>query len=78
MCIMLLAQCVGDDILQCVMPFFKHFSNTDWKYKDAAIMAFGSILDGPDPAKLQPLVEQALPLLITAMKDRSVSFLLDM
>ena len=32
-CVMLLAQCVGDTILDCVMPFFAHFSSQDWKYK---------------------------------------------
>lgn len=32
-CIMLLAQCVGDAILECVSPFFTHFSSSNWKYK---------------------------------------------
>ena len=32
-CIMLLAQCVGDDIIPCVLPFFQHFNSNDWKYK---------------------------------------------
>ncbi|CAI4225736.1 unnamed protein product [Auanema sp. JU1783] len=72
-CIMLLAQCVGDHILDSVVPFFPNFTNPNWRYKDAAIMAFGSILDGPDSAKLQPLVEQALPLLIDAMNDPTVT-----
>ena len=35
-------------------------------------MAFGSILEGPDPTKLKPLVEQAMPMLIETMKDSSV------
>ncbi len=35
-------------------------------------MAFGSILEGPDPTKLKPLVEQAMPMLIELMKDNSV------
>lgn len=34
-CIMLLAQCVGDDIIPCVLPFFQHFSSPNWKYKVA-------------------------------------------
>ncbi|PAV76187.1 hypothetical protein WR25_08353 [Diploscapter pachys] len=72
-CVMLLAQCVGDTILDCVMPFFAHFSSQDWKYKEAAIMAFGSILDGPDPSKLTPLVQQAIPALINSMSDPNVS-----
>lgn len=72
-CIMLMAQCVGDTILDCVMPFLKHFSSTDWKYKEAAIMAFGSILDGPDPAKLMTLVEQAMPALLDSMAEKNVT-----
>ncbi|RCN32631.1 HEAT repeat protein [Ancylostoma caninum] len=74
-CIMLMAQCVGDTILDPVMPFLKHFSSTNWKYKEAAIMAFGSILDGPDPAKLMTLVEQAMPALIESMAEKNVCFL---
>jgi hypothetical protein len=35
-------------------------------------MAFGSILEGPDPTQLKPLVEQAMPMLIELMKDNSV------
>ncbi|XGW20154.1 hypothetical protein V3C99_003743 [Haemonchus contortus] len=72
-CIMLMAQCVGDAILESVMPFLKHFSSTDWKYKEAAIMAFGSILDGPDPAKLMTLVDQAMPALIDSMAEKNVT-----
>ena len=40
--------------------------------RDAALMAFGSILEGPDPTQLKPLVEQAMPMLIELMKDTSV------
>ncbi|KAK6010412.1 HEAT repeat protein, partial [Ostertagia ostertagi] len=77
-CIMLMAQCVGecvgDTILESVMPFLKHFSSTDWKYKASlAIMAFGSILDGPDPAKLMTLVDQAMPALIDSMAEKNVT-----
>lgn len=35
-------------------------------------MAFGCILEGPDPTQLKPLVEQAMPMLIETMKDSSV------
>ena len=40
--------------------------------RDAALMSFGSILEGPDPTQLKPLVEQALPMLIETLKDSSV------
>ena len=35
-------------------------------------MAFGCILEGPNPDQLKPLVEQAMPMLIETMKDSSV------
>ena len=36
-------------------------------------MAFGSILEGPDSTKLQPIVKEAMPMLIRLMKDDSVA-----
>ncbi|KAL3854848.1 hypothetical protein ACJMK2_014087 [Sinanodonta woodiana] len=72
-CLMLLATCCEDDMVQHVLPFVKdHIQDLDWKYRDAAVMAFGSILEGPDPAKLKPIVEQAMPMLIELLKDPSV------
>lgn len=35
-------------------------------------MLSGSILEGPDPVKLKPIVEQAMPMLIELLKDASV------
>ena len=35
-------------------------------------LAAGSILEGPDPEKLKPLVEQAMPMLIDLLTDTSV------
>lgn len=36
-------------------------------------MCAGSILEGPDGAKLKPLVEQVLPILMELMKDPVVA-----
>jgi len=72
-CVMLLATCCEDDIVPHVLPFVKdNIKDADWRHRDAALMAFGSILEGPDPTKLKPLVEQAMPMLIETMKDSSV------
>uniref|UniRef100_A0A4W3JCR2 Karyopherin (importin) beta 1 n=1 Tax=Callorhinchus milii TaxID=7868 RepID=A0A4W3JCR2_CALMI len=72
-CLMLLATCCEDDIVPHILPFIKeHIKNTDWRYRDAAVMAFGSILEGPEPSQLKPLVIQAMPTLIDLMKDPSV------
>jgi len=72
-CMMLLATCCEDDIVPHVLPFVKdNIKHPDWRHRDAALMSFGSILEGPDPAQLKPLVEQAMPMLIELMKDNSV------
>jgi len=72
-CLMLLATCTEDDIVPHVLPFVKdNIKHADWRHRDAALMSFGSILEGPDPVQLKPLVEQAMPMLIELMKDNSV------
>lgn len=72
-CLMLMATCCEDDIVSHVLPFVNdNIKHHDWRYRDAAVMAFGSILEGPDPASLKSIVEQALPMLISLMSDDSV------
>ena len=39
---MLMATCCEDDIIKEVLPFVKdNISNPDWRFRDAAVMAFG-------------------------------------
>lgn len=72
-CLMLLATCCENAIVPYVLPFVKdNIKNSDWRYRDAALMAFGSILGGLDSGTLRPLVEQAMPTLIELMYDPSV------
>ncbi|XP_064844579.1 importin subunit beta-1-like isoform X1 [Oncorhynchus masou masou] len=72
-CLMLLATCCEDDVVPHVLPFIKeHIKYPDWRYRDASVMAFGSILEGPELSQLKPLVIQAMPMLIELMKDPSV------
>lgn len=69
----LLAQCVGDGIVTPVIPFVEgNIKSADWRFREAAVMAFGSILDGPEDKVLTPLVDQALPILIEMMRDPSL------
>lgn len=71
-CLALLAQCVGDAIVAPIIPFVEsNIKNPDWRYREAAVMAFGSILDGPEDKILSPLVQQALPTLIEMINDPS-------
>ena len=44
-CLMLMATCCEDDIVPHILPFVtENIKHTDWRYKDAAIMAFGKLL----------------------------------
>lgn len=72
-CLSLLAQTVTDDIVQPIVPFVEsNIRSTEWNGREAAVMAFGSILDGPDSRVLSPLVTQALPTLIEMIRDPSI------
>ncbi|XP_076241578.1 importin subunit beta Fs(2)Ket isoform X3 [Calliopsis andreniformis] len=73
-CLMLLSTCCEEAIVPFVLPFVKdNIKSPDWRYRDAALMAFGSILGGLEPATVKPLVEQAMPTLIELMYDSSVA-----
>ncbi|KAI0277890.1 karyopherin Kap95 [Russula aff. rugulosa BPL654] len=69
-CLSFLAQAVHDPIVPAVIPFIEaNIKQENWHEREAAVMAFGSILVGPDPTVLAPLVNQALPILINMMSD---------
>ncbi|CAG7851283.1 Importin subunit beta-1 {ECO:0000250/UniProtKB:Q06142} AltName: Full=Importin-95 {ECO:0000250/UniProtKB:Q06142}; AltName: Full=Karyopherin subunit beta-1 {ECO:0000250/UniProtKB:Q06142}; AltName: Full=Karyopherin-95 {ECO:0000250/UniProtKB:Q06142} [Serendipita indica DSM 11827] len=71
-CLTLLSQAVGDSIVSFVIPFIEsNIKSPDWHHREAAVMTFGSILDGPDPQLLAPLVTQAIGLLIEMMRDEN-------
>ncbi|XP_030762652.1 importin subunit beta-like isoform X3 [Sitophilus oryzae] len=72
-CLMLLATCCEDEIVPHVLPFIKdNIKSDNWRFRDASLMAFGSILGGLESNTLKPLVEQAVPTLIELMYDSSV------
>lgn len=72
-CLMLLATCCEEEIVPHVLPFVKaNIVSTNWRFRDAALMVFGSILGGLETNTLKPLIEQAMPTLIELMYDGSV------
>ncbi|XP_026469078.1 importin subunit beta isoform X2 [Ctenocephalides felis] len=72
-CLMLLATCCEDEIVPHVLPFIEeNIKSENWRYRDAALMAFGSILGGLETNTLKPLVERAMPTMIELMYDSSV------
>ncbi|RXK37577.1 importin subunit beta-1 [Tremella mesenterica] len=69
-CLELMARNVQDPIVQPVVPFVEAgIQRPEWQNRDAAVMAFGAILDGPDPSTLAGLVRQALPGLIDMLRS---------
>jgi len=69
-CLSLTAQCVADDCVTPVIQFVEaNIRHQEWQYREASVMAFGSILDGPSTELLIPPVAQALPYLIEMMND---------
>ncbi|KAF2672662.1 ARM repeat-containing protein [Microthyrium microscopicum] len=69
-CLQLWASCVGTPIMTPVLSFVeKHLRSEDWHFRDAAVSAFGGIVDGPEPNVLTPIIQTALPVLIGMMND---------
>ncbi|GAB2255647.1 hypothetical protein Droror1_Dr00009425 [Drosera rotundifolia] len=67
-CLGLVARTVGDDIVPLVMPFIQeNIQQPDWRKREAATYAFGSILEGPSPDKLAPIVNIGLNFMLNAL-----------
>ncbi|KAI8623385.1 armadillo-type protein [Xylariaceae sp. FL1651] len=72
-CLQLYAQAVGPNIIPPVIQFVEeHLRSEDWHYREAAVAAFGAIMEGPEEKVLEPIVKQALPILISMMEDSSI------
>jgi len=73
-CLGLVAQVVGDACVDLVLAFVEaNFENPDWKYREAAILAYGSIMEGPTSEKMMPLVQRSYVHLVRSLNDRSVA-----
>lgn len=69
-CLALLSQACEEAIVELVLPYVQAFiRHEDWRRRDAAVMAFGSILEGPAPHSLEGLVTQAMPVITELLAD---------
>ncbi|ROW10392.1 hypothetical protein VMCG_01647 [Cytospora schulzeri] len=72
-CLQLYAQAVQATIIPPVIQFVEaNLRSDDWHSRDAAVSAFGAIMEGPDEKVLEPIVKSALQILIQMMEDQSV------
>lgn len=71
-CLQSIALCVKDPIVEAVLPFIhQNISNPSWQFREAAVLAFGCILDGPDHGQSANLVNQGFYKLLELMEDPS-------
>ena len=72
-CLQLYAQAVGAAIIPPVIQFVEaNLRHEDWHNRDAAVSAFGAIMDGPEEKVLDPIVKSGMQPLISMMEDPSV------
>jgi importin subunit beta-1 len=70
-CLRLVASLVRDDVVQWVMPFVtNNISHANWRPREAAVLAFGCILDGPSTQCLTAIINHAMVVLIKHMTDK--------
>ena len=73
-CLGLAANAVGDDIVLPVVDYVqKNFGNENWHKREAATLAFGSILDGPHLSKLIDIINQIIEPLVRQLKDANLN-----
>ena len=69
-CLQLYSQTIEGDLVQTVLGFVEmNLRSADWHFRDAAVSAFGAIMEGPDEKMLFPLVKQGLTVLVGMMDD---------
>lgn len=73
-CLMLLSVAVGNAVVPLVMEFVqKNIQHENAANRDAALLSFGSILNGPDPSILNKSVMSTIPIILQLMNDSNPS-----
>lgn len=71
LCLTSVSQTVEDMVVPVIIPFVHaNIQNENWHFRDAAIMAFISILDGPGPEAIGMYVSQSIPVLLSLLSDK--------
>ena len=75
-CLDFVANTIGDKVVDMVIPFVSaNVTNTNWRFRDAAITAFGSIAEGATvhpsdrEGKMVAVVRGAAPVIVTCLQD---------
>ena len=69
-CLETISQTVEGHIIPLVLPFVQQHINSDnWHFRDAAIVAFAGILDGPDTESVRSFIVEIIAVLLGAFAD---------
>ena len=69
-CLLLFAQNVGNYIVEPTVHFVAaNIESSNWRQREAAVMAFGSVLEGPEIEALRGVIGQALAPFLRLIKD---------
>ncbi|KAL5611441.1 hypothetical protein BROUX41_000949 [Berkeleyomyces rouxiae] len=72
-CLSLYAQSIRSPILSHVLTFVEgNIRSEDWHLRDAAVSAFGAVMEGPEDKVLEPIVRNGLGALIEMMGDSNL------
>ncbi|CDR97859.1 importin beta subunit, putative [Babesia bigemina] len=73
-CLSLCSQTVRNDIVPSVLQFINdNFNHQKWNHREAAVLAYGYIMEGPDAETLQMLVRDSFDRLCDVMDDPSIA-----
>eukprot|EP00286_Rhodomonas_abbreviata_P024991 CAMPEP_0181308270 /NCGR_PEP_ID=MMETSP1101-20121128/11366_1 /TAXON_ID=46948 /ORGANISM="Rhodomonas abbreviata, Strain Caron Lab Isolate" /LENGTH=898 /DNA_ID=CAMNT_0023414627 /DNA_START=90 /DNA_END=2786 /DNA_ORIENTATION=- len=69
-CLSAIATTIRDDVLELVMPYIReNITQPDWHLRESAVVAFGSVMDGPDESLLVEYVEAVVERLVVYLQD---------
>ncbi|GBE62073.1 HEAT repeat-containing protein [Babesia ovata] len=73
-CLSLCSQTVKNDIVPSVLQFINdNFNHQQWNHREAAVLAYGYIMEGPDAETLQMLVRDSFDRLCDVLNDPSIA-----
>lgn len=72
-CLQLFATSTGMYVVEPTLSFFAaNIGLPEWRNREAAVMAFGSVLEGPDVEQLRPAIQEALLPIMALVSDPAV------
>jgi len=72
-CLIMISTTLEDAVLPLVVPFVtSHITAQKWKHREAALLALGAILEGPDPKEMEQFILSVTPIVMTSLKSEQV------